>query len=80
MARKNQDQENAPEQTPDADETTPVGDTSGQPQADHTENQEGAPEETVKAVEEAEEKGFIGGGTEKADYSQGNPDVMNGGK
>lgn len=46
-----------------------------------TSHQEGAPETTVKAVEEAEERGFIAAGNtvEKPDYSQANPAVMNGG-
>lgn len=43
-----------------------------------TVNQEGAPAELVEATEEAKERGYLGDGTDKPDYSQANPDVMRG--
>lgn len=65
----------------DADKVEPTGDTSGQPvEGGLTEHQEGAPEQAVEVVEKAEEAGYIGDGApDKADYSQANPAVMNGG-
>lgn len=79
MAKKDEtqtDETNGPELAG----AQPGGD-SGQPQeGGNTEHQDGAPEDLVEAVEEAEDQGFIGtGAPEKADYSQANPDVMNGG-
>jgi len=79
MARNTQkDTDKTPEETPE--DQAPVN-TSGQPQEDGaTVNQEGAPEALVEATKEAEDQGFIGSGVpEKADYSQANSAVMNGG-
>jgi len=46
----------------------------------NVEHQEGAPEDLVRVVEEAQEKGFLGETTDKPDYSQSNPAVMNQGQ
>lgn len=79
MAQKDQDK--TPETAPETTEQTAPVNTSGQPKENPTENQEGAPEEAIQAVAEAQEKGFLGDGVaEKADYSQANSAVMNGGK
>lgn len=78
MARNTQkDADKTPEETPE--DQAPVN-TSGQPQEEPTVNQEGAPEALVEAVQEAEDQGFIGEAAKgKADYSQANSAVMNGG-
>lgn len=42
-------------------------------------HQDGAPEELTKLADENAEQGYFGQTSEKADYSQANPEVMNGG-
>ena len=51
-----------------------------QPTGSGTVHQDGAPEDLVAVVEEAEEKGYLGQSADKEDHSQRNPDVMNGGE
>jgi hypothetical protein len=43
-------------------------------------HQEGAPEELTKVADESAAKGFFGENAAKPDYSQSNPEVMNGGE